>query len=163
MNMVKIAGVLLSVFLPGRRLAAWGIGGCKSGDVGLLNEGLRSYQTVAGKLTCGNGGWSKDKTQECGEHCIPETSTTVTIKMTILLFSWQIGSDFVNAWTQHARLPSPSPPIRVCSNSCPVSWWCHARISSSVVPFSSHLQSFPASWTFPVSQPFASNTQRMKI
>ena len=76
MNMVKIAGVLLPVFLTGRRLGAWGIGGCNSGVVGLLNEGLQSYQTMAGKLTYGNGGWSKDMTQECGEECIPETSTT---------------------------------------------------------------------------------------
>ena len=26
---------------------------------------------------------------------------------------------------QHARLPCPSPSLRVCSNSCPLSWWCH--------------------------------------
>ena len=24
---------------------------------------------------------------------------------------------------QHARLPSPLPTIRACSNSCPLSWW----------------------------------------
>ena len=33
----------------------------------------------------------------------------------------------------------------VCSNSCPLSWWCHPAISSSVSPFSSCPQSFPAS------------------
>ena len=32
----------------------------------------------------------------------------------------------------------------VCSNSCPLSWWCHPTISSSVTHFSCH-QSFPAS------------------
>ena len=37
--------------------------------------------------------------------------------------------------------PCPSLPPGVCSNSCPLSWWCHPTISSSVVPFSSHLQS----------------------
>ena len=26
---------------------------------------------------------------------------------------------------QHARLPCPSLSLRVCSNSCPSSWWCH--------------------------------------
>ena len=26
---------------------------------------------------------------------------------------------------QHARLPCPSLPPRVCSNSCPLCWWCH--------------------------------------
>ena len=32
---------------------------------------------------------------------------------------------------QHARLPCPSPIPKVCSNSCPLSWWCHPTISSS--------------------------------
>ena len=31
---------------------------------------------------------------------------------------------------QHARLPCPSPPPIVCSNSCPLSRWCHPTISS---------------------------------
>ena len=26
---------------------------------------------------------------------------------------------------QHDRLPCPSPPLGICSNSCPLSWWCH--------------------------------------
>ena len=55
---------------------------------------------------------------------------------------------------QHSRLPCPSPPPRVCSNSCASSWWCHPTISTSVVPFSSFLQSFPASGSFPASQLF---------
>ena len=29
---------------------------------------------------------------------------------------------------QHARLPCPSPSPRVCSNSCPSSWWCDPTI-----------------------------------
>ena len=60
---------------------------------------------------------------------------------------------------QHARLPCPSLSPRVCSNSCPLSWWCHATISSSVVPVSSCLQSFPASGSFPMSWLFASGGQ----
>ena len=32
----------------------------------------------------------------------------------------------------------------VCSNSCPLSWWCQPAFASSVVPFSSCPQSFPA-------------------
>ena len=52
----------------------------------------------------------------------------------------------------------PSSP-RVCSNSCPLSWWCHPTASSSVVPFSSCLQSFSASGSFPMSQFFASSGQ----
>ena len=40
---------------------------------------------------------------------------------------------------------SGSPVLHwVCSNSCPLSWWCHPSISPSVVPFSCP-QSFPAS------------------
>ena len=62
---------------------------------------------------------------------------------------------------QQARLPCPSPTPRACSNSCPSSWWYHPTISSSVAPFSSCLQSFPASGSFPMSQLFASGSQRV--
>ena len=57
---------------------------------------------------------------------------------------------------QHSSLPSPSLSLRVCSNLCPLSWWCHPTISSSVTPFSSCHQSFPASGCFPMSRLFAS-------
>ena len=60
---------------------------------------------------------------------------------------------------QQIRLPCPSLSPGVCSNSCPLSWWCHPTISSSVVPFSSRLQSFPASGSFPMNQLFASGGQ----
>ena len=60
---------------------------------------------------------------------------------------------------QHIRLPCPSPSPRVCSNSCPVSWWCHPIISSSVTLFSSCPQCFPGSGSFPVSLLFASGGQ----
>ena len=46
--------------------------------------------------------------------------------------------------------PSPSPGV--CSNSCPLNWWCHPTISTSIVPFSSCLQSLPATGSFPMSQ-----------
>ena len=49
---------------------------------------------------------------------------------------------------QQVRLPCPSSPA-VCSNSCPLSWWCYLSISSSVIPYSIHLQSFLASGAFP--------------
>ena len=45
---------------------------------------------------------------------------------------------------QYTRLPCLSLSPWVCSNSCPLSWWCYPTISSSVVPFSSWLQSFPS-------------------
>ena len=54
---------------------------------------------------------------------------------------------------QLIRLPSPSPSLGACSNSCPLSWWYLPIIS-----FSSP-QSFPASESFPVSQLFASGGQ----
>ena len=59
---------------------------------------------------------------------------------------------------QHARLPCPSLSPRVCSNSCPLSWWCHPTISSSVASFSCP-QSFPTSGSFPVTWFFASGGQ----
>ena len=60
---------------------------------------------------------------------------------------------------QHTRLPCPSLSPWVCSNLCPLSWWCHPTISSSVTTFSSCLQSFPALGSFPMSRLFALGDQ----
>ena len=61
---------------------------------------------------------------------------------------------------QHAcRPPCPSLSLGVCSNSCPLSWWCHPTISASVVLFSSYPESFPTLWSFPMSQFFISGGQ----
>ena len=47
---------------------------------------------------------------------------------------------------------TPGSPVlpcsAVCSNSCPLHWWCYLTISSSAIPFSFCLQSFPASGSF---------------
>ena len=59
-------------------------------------------------------------------------------------------------------LPCLSLSPRVCSNSCPLSWWCHSTISSSVTPFSSCPQSFPASGSFLMSRLFASGGQSIR-
>ena len=78
----------------------------------------------------------------------------------LLLFSPSVMSD--SLWPhelQHAKLLCPSLPPRVCSNSCPLSWWCHPAISSPVVPFSFCLQSFPASGYFLMSHFFPSGGQ----
>ena len=42
------------------------------------------------------------------------------------------------------------PPLspRVCSKSCPLSWWCYLTILSSDMPFSCCLQSFPNQYLF---------------
>ena len=60
---------------------------------------------------------------------------------------------------QNARLRCPSLSPTVCSDSCPLSWWCYLTTSSSAALFSFWLQSFPASGSFPMSQLFASSGQ----
>ena len=64
---------------------------------------------------------------------------------------------------QHIRLPCLSLSLRVCSNSCPLSWWCHPTISSSAALFSSCPQSFSASGSFPMSQLFISGGQSIGV
>ena len=81
----------------------------------------------------------------------------MNIMLLLLLFSCWVMSDSLwhHGW-QHARLPCPSLSPRVCSGSCPLSWWCSLTISSSAAFFSFCLQSFPESRSFPMSQLFAS-------
>ena len=56
----------------------------------------------------------------------------------------------------HAWLSCPLPSPRVCSNSCPLSWWSHPTISSSAAPFSSCPQYFPGLESFPKTRLFTS-------
>ena len=53
----------------------------------------------------------------------------------MLLFSHQVISNF---WPSHglqyASFPCPSLSLRVCSDSCPLSWWCHPTISLVFLP-----------------------------
>ena len=58
---------------------------------------------------------------------------------------------------QHTRFPCLWISPRICSNSCPLNWWCHPTISSSVIPFSSRSKSFAASGSFPTSWQFPSD------
>ena len=51
---------------------------------------------------------------------------------------------------QYARLPCPSLTPGVCSNSCPLCWWCYLTNSFSAA-LSFCLQSFPALLSIPVS------------
>ena len=62
---------------------------------------------------------------------------------------------------QHARLPCPPLPSRVCSSSCPLNRWCYLTISLSATLFFC-CQSFPASGSFPVSQLFESQCQSIE-
>ena len=76
-----------------------------------------------------------------------------------LLFSPSVVSN--SLWPhelQHTMLIYPSLSLGVCSNSCPLSWWCHPTISFFVVPFSSCLQFFPASCSFPIIRVFSSES-----
>ena len=51
------------------------------------------------------------------------------------LFSNSVVSDSLPLHgLQHTRLPCPSLPLGVCSNSCPLSWWCHPTTSSCDPP-----------------------------
>ena len=70
---------------------------------------------------------------------------------------------WLDASSQHARPPCPSPTPGVYSNSCPWSRWCHQAISSFVIPFSSCPQSLPASGSFPMSQLFAWGGQSIGV
>ena len=67
----------------------------------------------------------------------------------IVAFQSLVMSDSLQSHRlQHDRLPCPSLSPRVCSNSCPLSWWCYTTISSSAATFSFDLPSFPASESF---------------
>ena len=57
---------------------------------------------------------------------------------------------------QHAKLLCPPLPLGVCSDSCPLSWWCcltsHPLLPASPLAFTlSQHQSFPMSQLFPSS------------
>ena len=70
---------------------------------------------------------------------------------------------FATPWTAACQASLSLLSHRVCSNSCPLSWWCHPTVSSSGVPFSSWLQSFPASRSFPMSWLFISGGWSIRV
>ena len=78
----------------------------------------------------------------------------------MLLFSCSVASD--SLWPhglQHTRLPCLPLSPSICSNSCPLSWWCYLTFSFSTSPFFFCHQSFPASGSFPMNWLFASGDQ----
>ena len=78
----------------------------------------------------------------------------------LLLFSHSVVSDSLWLYAlQHTWAPCPSLSPRVCSNSCPLSWWCYPTISSSVTLFCSYPQSFPMTGSYLISRLFASGGQ----
>ena len=106
---------------------------------------------------------------QASEICWPSTGGTLRRKFTVTCSPREMTKEthryvpvscccsvaqsclFGIPWTAGLQVPCPSPSPRVCSNSCPLSWWCHPTISSSVIPFSSYPQSFPTSGSFPKS------------
>ena len=93
-------------------------------------------------------------------HDWRDLAAAAAVYISSVQFSHSVVSDSLRPHgLQHSRLPCPSPAPRVCSNSCPLSWWYHPAVLSSVILFSSCLQSFPASGSFPVSQFFPSGGQ----
>ena len=73
---------------------------------------------------------------------------------------WAVVYGVSQSQTWLKQLSSSSSSSRVCSNSCPLSWWCYLTISSSAVPFSYCLQSLLASGSFPMSWLFPSSDQK---
>ena len=74
---------------------------------------------------------------------------------------WIMSDSLLPHGLQHTRLPCPSLSPGVCSNSCPLSWWCYLTISFSADTFSFCLQSFPVSGSFPASRLFSSGGQNI--
>ena len=62
---------------------------------------------------------------------------------------------------QHTRLLCLSLSPRVCSDSCPFTWWRSLTISSTAALYSFCLQSFPASGSFPMNWLFAADGQNI--
>ena len=90
------------------------------------------------------------------------TTLLYVVHSMLLSFSYSVlSSSLPPLGLQHTRIPCPSLPPRVCSNSCPLSWWCYPTISSSLAPFFSCPLSFPASGSFPMSRLFALGGQNI--
>ena len=64
---------------------------------------------------------------------------------------------------QQTRLLCPPLSPWVCSNLCPLSWWCYLTILFSTTPFSLCLQSFSVSGSFPMSLLLTSGGQNIGV
>ena len=70
-----------------------------------------------------------------------------------------MSDSFETPWTATLQASLSFTISQICSNSCPLSWWCHSTISTSVAPFSSCPHSFPESESFLMSWLFVSGDQ----
>ena len=93
-------------------------------------------------------------------NCLHFIKKILTISFCCHLSLSQVQS-FAIPWTQNTRLICPPLSFGVCSNSCSLSWWCYLTISTSATVLSFCLQYFPVSGSFPVSQVFKSDGQRI--
>ena len=115
---------------------------------------------ISGNLQC-SVSVCKVKVQNW-QHCvIAKDWNHLNIQQLLFIHSVMFDSLQPHA-LQHTRLPCPSPPPGVWSNSCLLSPRYFPTISSFVIPFSSCLQSFPASGSFPISHLFASDGQKIE-
>ena len=126
---------------------------------GIGNSNPFQYSRLENSI--GRGAWRGYSPWSCKESDTTEHTCTYfsldSIPIQVIQFSRSVMSNSLQSHgLQHSSLPCPSPTLRACSNSCPLSQWCHPTISSSVVPFSSCLQSFPTSGSFLMSQFFDS-------
>ena len=108
---------------------------------GLPRVGILSLLTQNSAINSQHSTWQKVRAQRC---CRSVTHLCPTLRPHEL---------------QPASFLCPPLSPRLCSNSCPLSWWCHPTISTSVASSSSCPQSFPASRSFPMSQLFSSGGQ----
>ena len=74
-------------------------------------------------------------------HCTRLQSCCYSVTKFFLSLSSKF---FAAPWTIASQASCLWPVPGVCSNSCPLDWWCHPTISSTVAPFFC-LQSFLAS------------------
>ena len=71
---------------------------------------------------------------------------------------------FAAPWTAAHRLPCPLLSARVCSNSCPLSWWCY--LTNHLIlchPLLVLPSIFPSVRSFLMSQLFASGGQSIRV
>ena len=133
----------------------------------MWSEGVEVEEGVT--WVWGGLGWQRKDKGGCHSAPQPLPSQSPALQAHSLIMPVESGSSTccsvakscVTLWPhglQRSRLPCPSLSPGVCSNSCPLSWWCHPTISSSVTSVFCP-QSFPASGSFPVSWLFTSGDQ----
>ena len=87
----------------------------------------------------------------------------MALHILLLLIIHQVVSESLQPHeVQYSRIPCPSPPPWVCSDSWLLSQWCYPTISSPVAHFYSCPQSFPESVSFPMIWLFTSGGKSIR-